>query len=216
MIKTDFVPNCLMSKNIQPELLCGINSYPETLDLRDMLLQTENQGSTPTCAAHAATSFAENINWRRTGKTINLDPHKVYDYAKTIDGYKNVSGTTLDAVLLALLHFKMVPDTGSVYCFNSISTLKKIIHKYGPCLVAFDVSDIWMSHFGKLVLSGDPGNSCGGHAITACGYCKAGLFIQNSWSASWGKYGFACVSWDLVAKQFQYGAIIKNCLNDLN
>lgn len=216
MCKTDFVPNCLMSKSIEPALLCGAASYPETLDLRDLVLKTEDQGSTPTCAAHSATSWAENVNWRKTGNRVNLDPYKVYDYAKTIDGYKDIDGTTLDAVLYSLLHFKMVENTGSVYCFSDISTLKKVIHKYGPCLVAFDVSELWMRHYGKLVLSGEPGPSCGGHAITAVGYNRAGLLIQNSWGVEWGKYGFACISWDLVNKQFQYGGIIKNCLNNLN
>ena len=217
MRKTDFVSNCLMTMDIKSPLLSGSATYPETLDLRDLVLKTENQGSTSTCAAHAATSWAENVNWRKNGTVVNLDPYKVYDYAKTIDGYPGVEGTTLDAVLKSLLHFNMVANTGSVYCFNDIPTLKKVIHKYGPCLVAFDVSELWMRHYGKLVLSGKQlGSSCGGHAVTAVGYNRAGLLIQNSWGCDWGKYGFACISWDIVDKQFQYAAIIKNCLNDLN
>ena len=217
MIKKDFKPDCLMSKNITPPLLQGTQTFPETLDLRDLVLQTEDQGSTSTCAAHAATSWAESINWRKTGKVENLDPYKVYDYAKTIDGYPNDCGTTLDAVLISLLHYRMISgNVTQIYCFNSLSELKKVLHKYGPCLVAFDVSDLWMGHYGKLVLSGNPGNSQGGHAVTACGFTRAGLLIQNSWGTKWGRWGFGCISWDLVNQQFQYGAIIKNCLNDLN
>lgn len=218
MEKKDFVPDCLMATDIQPEMIVGgTTPFPETLDLRDMLLKTEDQGSTSTCAAHSATSWAENINWRKTGNAINLDPYKVYDYAKTIDGYPKVEGTTLTAVLHSLLHYKMVDGQAKdVYTFNSLTTLKKVIHKYGPCLVAFNVSDCWMRHYGKLVLSGEPGHSQGGHAVTAAGWTRAGLIIQNSWGVSWGRYGFAVISWDLVYKQFQYASIIKNCLNNLN
>lgn len=217
-IKTDFVQNCLMSKKIQPStpLLAASATFPATLDLRDLVLQTEDQGSTSTCAAHTATSWAESVNWRKYGVIKNLDPYKVYDYAKTIDGYPGVEGTTLDAVLESLLHFKMIDNTGDIFCFTDVITLKKVIHKYGPCLVAFNVSDCWMKHYGLNVLKGKPGDSCGGHAITAVGYNKAGLLIQNSWGNRWGKYGFACISWALVNEQFQYGAIIKNCLNNLN
>ena len=88
MRKTDFVSNCLMTMDIKPPLLSGSATYPETLDLRDLVLKTENQGSTSTCAAHAATSWAENVNWRKNGTVVNLDPYKVYDYAKTIDCYE--------------------------------------------------------------------------------------------------------------------------------
>lgn len=218
MIKTDFKPNCLLSKNLDSsQLLCGGQTFPETLDLRDLVLSTEDQGSTSTCAAHAATSFAESINWRKYGKIENLDPYKVYDYAKTIDGYPGLDGTTLDAVLIGLIHFKMInASINQIKCFTTLTDLKKVIHKYGPCLVAFDVSDLWMTHYGKLVLSGNPGNSQGGHALIAVGFTRAGLLIQNSWGTKWGRWGFGCISWDLVNQQFQYGAIIKNCLNDLN
>jgi len=214
-IKTDFVPNCLMSKNIEKPLLCGVNTYPDTLDLRDLVLKTENQGSTPTCAAHAATSWAENINWRKRGIIQNLDPYKVYNYAKTVDGYPGVDGSTLDAVLKGILYYNMVDNTGDIYCFSDISTLKKIIHKYGPCLVAFDVSDIWMDHYNKTVLSGKPGNSCGGHAITAVGYNDAGLAdefyartikggMANAKSAGYAIFGTHTqdakkAGWDLIA-----------------
>lgn len=216
MTKTDFVPNCLMAKHIDLPLVCGTSDYPKTLDLRDLVLKTEDQGSTSTCAAHAATSWAEAINWRKTGKAVNLDPYKVYNYAKTIDGWPNEDGTTLPAVLESLLHFNMIANTGDIYTFNDINTLKKVIHKYGPCMVAFEVSDLWMNHGNKLVLSGDPGESCGGHAMICVGYNKFGLLLQNSWGVNWAKYGYCCVSWDLVRKQFQYASIIKNCLNDLN
>jgi len=214
----NFTPDCLITKNqIVPELCQGTVTYPETLDLRDLVLKTENQRSTPTCAAHAATSVIESINWRKTSSEVNLDPYKLYDYAKTIDGYPGVDGTTLDAVLYGCIHFGWIDAKDSdVVCFNGINSLKKIIHKYGPILTAFDCSESWMDHYGKLVLQGNPGKSCGGHAVTAVGYNTVGLLIQNSWGTEWGKYGFCCLPWDLVEKQFQYCAIIKNCLNDLN
>lgn len=215
----DFKEDCLMSTNISDdfELLSGFEVYPATLDNRDKVLQTEDQGTTSECACYSATSLCEAINWRKHGNVDNLDPHKVYKLAKSFDGYPNQNGTTLDAALKSAIRLNYLTSVAEkdVVCFRGINILKKVIHKYDVCLVGFNVSKLWMSHFGKLVLNGDPGSSAGGHCVTCVGYNRAGLIIQNSWNKSWGKYGFAVVSWDLVDKQFMYGAYIKNCLNDL-
>ena len=45
-------------------------AYPKTLDMRDLVLQTENQGMTSMCAAYTATSWLESLMWRKTGKGL--------------------------------------------------------------------------------------------------------------------------------------------------
>src|SRR5262249_46336385 len=45
------------------------------------------------------------------------------------------------------------------------------------------------------------GPSYGGHAVTALGYDRYGVTIENSWSAGWGNNGFAKLSWHFITTQ---------------
>ncbi len=46
--------------------------------------------------------------------------------------------------------------------------------------------------------TGTTGTLEGYHAVTALGYDRYGITIENSWSASWGNAGFARLSWSFV------------------
>ena len=193
------------------------NSYPVTLDMRDLVLKTENQGMTNKCAAYTATSWLESILWRKTGKPVDYDPNELYAKAKELDGMPNAEGTTLDAVMFGILDLGWFigctkKDVKFIYDSNQ---LKKAIHKYGTCLCGFNISEDWYKLKNKLVLEKGDGRSAGGHAVICTGYNDVGVFIQNSWGVEWGKYGFACISWDVFNKQFMYGSYFKNCLNDI-
>jgi len=192
-------------------------SYPVTLDMRDLVLKTEDQGATDMCAAYTATSWIESILWRKTGKPVDFDPKSLYAKAKTIDGMPNTPGTTLDAVLYAMIDLGWIPGgkRDDVVLFYTANQLKRAIHRYGTCLLGFSITEKWTKHFGRLVFSDASGRNLGGHAVICTGYNDVGVFIQNSWGEDWGKYGFACLSWDLFNKQFIVGAYMKNCLNDI-
>ena len=192
-------------------------SYPVTLDLRDLVLKTENQGMTSMCAAYTATSWLESLLWRRTGKPVDYDPQVLYKKAKSIDGMPNEEGTSLDAVMYAMIDLGWLEGCtkkDAVFIRNS-NQLKRAVHRYGPCLLGFEITDRWYDHKGKLVFDDITGRSEGGHAVICTGYNEAGVFIQNSWGLDWGKYGFACISWEVFNRQFICGAYFKNCLNDV-
>jgi C1A family cysteine protease len=211
-----FIENCLDTKSIIPSLDRSNIQVPKTLDRRDCVLPTENQGNTPMCVAYAATSWAEAINFKKSGSTTNLDPNKVYNYAKTIDGYTNQPGTTLDAALYALIHYNMVcASKMDVFLFDQIEDLKRALHKYDTALVSLKITSDWENHWNKLVMSTNSGYNLGGHAVIACGYNRSGVYIQNSWGEEWGKYGFALITWDVFTSQFKYGAGIKDVFDGM-
>ena len=193
------------------------NSYPVTLDMRDLVLQTEDQGMTSQCAAYTATSWLESILWRRTGKAVNYDPAELYRHSKTIDGMPNEEGTTLDAILKSIIQLGWLPgcSESDIRLFYNSNQLKRAVHRYGTCLLGFYITDAWYDHRNKLVMEKWNGKEEGGHAVICTGYNEVGCFIQNSWGTSWGKYGFAVIPWECFNRQFMQGSIIRNCLNDL-
>lgn len=189
---------------------------PKTIDLRDYCTRTVDQSDTPCCAACAACGFAGDIYWRKTDMPSMYDWPKVYKYAKSIDGMANAKGTTLNAALQYFL------DNGdfdkglcSIKVLRNVAQVKYAIHKFGCCLLGLLVTDEWYKcgkH--KSTISGG-GSSLGGHAVLCCGYNRDGVIIQNSWGEDWGSYGFALITWEEFEKEFQYGAVIDNCLYDM-
>jgi hypothetical protein len=224
---TDFAVNHIIGDlktpedlDVLPTFSAGINEFvaPKSLPLMDYCLPTDDQGCNPWCAAYAAAGFAESILWRLRNYPEQMPPKWIYDYAKTIDGDPNGSGTSLVATLKALL-WKGIFDEKvcSVKVIRTVEQLKFAIHKFGCCPVGFNISREWYRcNENKASICGEGDASLiGGHAVLACGFMPDGLYIHNSWGESWGKDGFAIVSWEEVERQFIYGAVLNNCLNNM-
>lgn len=196
---------------------------PAYVDGRGFCTWTEDQGSTSQCAAYSTTSFAENILWRITHKPTQLDPAKVYNYAKQIDGDPTGDGTTLDCAILGLLNvYPNLFDKGTqpkLICaaFGSMNDIKFALHRYGCMIGGFNITTDWYrcNKDSNGWIPSNGGQFIGGHAVLVCGYNENGLQIQNSWGSSWGDCGMATLRWDDVAKQFMYGAVIKGCLKHI-
>jgi len=195
---------------------------PATIDLRDYCTKTEDQGSKPWCAAYTAAQWCENIKWRINDYPENVDPTWIYSYAKSIDGDPKGDGTTLVAVLKALLYKKLfdeklckikVISKGS----SARSNVKYAIHKFGCILGAFNITQEWYTvRNGNMSVKGINGyESVGGHAVLFCGYNRDGVIIQNSWGEGWGSYGFGLISWNAFDQQFLYAAVLSNALDGL-
>lgn len=177
--------------------------------------RTEDQGSTPMCAAYSAASMAENIKWRIDGHIPdNIDPERLYAYAKSIDGDPKGDGTTLTAILTALLeHGVFSRDKCRVRTLVSPFDVKSAIHRYNCCLVGLNITDEWYK--GREDISSLNARYVGGHAVQAVGYDQTGCWVQNSWGVKWGRGGFARVAWPAFERQFMYGAVLTGCLKDM-
>ena len=202
------------------EFAYGSFKAPDTVDLRDYCTRTEDQGSTPMCAAYTAAGFAENILWRKYDVPQQIDPVPLYKFAKQIDGDPNGDGTTLVAVCDALLnkgYFNKNICKTQIIQFGAEAKIRYAIHKFGCCLGAFSITREWYDcNRENAVITGRTKNdSEGGHAVLICGYTRDWVIIQNSWGEDWGSYGFGFVTWEAFRKQFLYAAVISNALDGL-
>lgn len=191
---------------------------PKRVDLRDYCTQTEDQLDKPWCAAFAAAGWAENIMWRRNDRFDQIDPTWIYRYAKQIDGDPHGDGTTLTAVMQALLDkgngmFDKYRCPVKVIRNNGLA-LRYAIHKYGCVLGGFDISREWynVSKERPFIENTAYEGGLGGHAVLICGYDREGVWLQNSWGWKWGEYGFARISWPCWNHQWIYGAVLDDCL----
>lgn len=192
---------------------------PQTVYTMDYCTKPEDQGSRPWCAAYAAAGFAENIFWRKNHYRTEIDPAPLYAYAKTVDGDPNGDGTTLNAVLEALLAKGIFnPSVCRVKVVRPyMNDVKFALHSFGCILAGFDISEEW------YLLNRKHQSVCqngyapqGGHAVLLCGYDRKGVYFQNSWGTEWGFSGFGIVSWGQLAKQMIYGACLTNCLDGMS
>ena len=156
------------------------------------------------------------MNWRKTGKPVNLDPNELYKMAKSLDGYPDVDGTTLQAIMEGMINLgwtnKKLED---IRFFYTVDELKRVIHRYGTALIACDIGMEWSLQLAVYDMKQAYGDPLGGHAITCCGYDRKGIIIQNSWGMHWGYYGYCRIAYDLFEKEFREGCYYANILNDL-
>ena len=217
---------CKVPDNIEeiPSLKASSDKFiaPATVDLRDYCTRTEDQGSKPWCAAYTAAQWCENIKWRLNDYPEDIDPTWIYEYAKSIDGDPYGDGTTLVALLKALLNKKLFDSNiCKIKIINRGSTSKNnvkfAVHKFGCILGAFNITEEWYNarNGNTSVKSQQVYNSVGGHAVLICGYNRDGVIIQNSWGVNWGAYGFGLITWNAFERQFLYAAVLSNALNGL-
>lgn len=190
---------------------------PKEVLLMDYCTRTEDQGATPMCAGYAASLFAENVLWRKNDVPTEISARLLYEHAKSIDGEPDVDGTSLAAVMQSLLDLNIFDkDICKINIIKTIPQIQFAIHKFGCCLLGLNISREWYACNAKKATiygSGDQ-TLIGGHAVLCCGYNRDGVMIANSWGEEWAHYGFALLTWECLEKQFIYGAVLTNCLND--
>lgn len=197
---------------------------PPTLILDGYCTPVENQGATPQCAAYAASSFAESVRWRTTGRKEQIDPAALYARAKELDG-DNGPGTTIDHALQALIDAKVFKKSCMIRLFGNsffgfgqdlgLTEVKYAVHRYGCCVAGFSITTEWYDPK-NAVVQGGPDFTCeGGHAVLVCGYDPTGVLVMNSWGPSYGRDGKVFISNRAFAKQFMYGAVLTKSLDGL-
>jgi len=176
--------------------------------------KVEDQGSTPRCAAFSASSYAESILWRRTGALPkDIDPGRIYTWAKQHDGDPNGDGTTLVAVLDSLSELDIFEPYCRTRTIMSSFDVKAAVHRYGFCLLGLNITDEW--YRGNRDITSTTARSVGGHAVLCVGYDEIGVWILNSWGQKWGQGGFAHISWNAFNRQFMYGAFSEGVYRDM-
>ena len=200
-------------------------SAPTKLVLDGYCTPIENQGNLPYCAAYSASSFAENILWRKQHYHEDIDPVPLYKYAKTIDGDPQGAGTYLECAMEALLKYKYFDkNICKIMTFggnpfnngNAIRDMKFAIHRYGVAMAGFAITSEWYNAKDCIIRGDKNALDQGGHAVIVCGYDdEKQLFrIMNSWGESYADNGFVWITYDAFFKQFVYATVMTHCLDD--
>lgn len=191
---------------------------PLKIDNRQLVSPTDDQKTTPHCAAYAAAELIESIYWKYTGKLLQFDAHQIYANAKIIDGYPLENGTYIEIALKTVLKLCKYDSKFAFLNKNNISiekffntnndktivNIKHLIHKHNFLICGFNIDEGWYECNNSSYIIRQTGNILGGHAVVLCGYNNIGFFIHNQWSQSWGSKGFAIIPYEIFLKQFLY------------
>ena len=228
MMRLHPVGDCIVPKNLGslPALSASTTRFraPSTIDNRDYCLKTLNQGQKPWCAAYTAKMFCEAIKWmERDYPDQNvISAESIYTYAKSIDGDPRGEGTTLTAVLQALLargifdsnkcNIQVVRKDGM-----SRENVKYAIHKFGLLPAAFNCTTEWyLLNPRKTCITGKGSYPvCGGHAVLIDYYDRNGVGFCNSWGEGFGADGHGMMTWKMFDEQFLYAACLTNVFDGL-
>lgn len=191
---------------------------PLRIDNRQLMSPTDNQTTTPHCAAYSAATLAESIYWKRTGILKQIDSHQVYALAKKLDGEVQEEGTYLECALKAAIElgaFENSKDVKIGLFYNdktntTIETTKFLIHKYDFLQVGFKIDEGWYDVTNNNYYIMPRGKNLGGHAVNLVGYDTDGVYVLNQWGTKWGASGYAIMKWDVYLQQLMYGAYVKN------
>lgn len=186
---------------------------PNFIDHRDFCLPTNNQRNQPNCVGYTVAAYLEVEYWRRFHIPKQFPANSIYKIGRR---YKpdTMTGTKLEYCLNGMKEKEIYK--GDILLFSSkdykIDVVKYYCHRYGYFMSAFDITDEWYNLSWKDVIKEkSKPQHLGGHCVFCCGYCFDGMYIQNSWGYDgWGNYGYAIVPWNIVCRQFQYGAVIEN------
>lgn len=195
---------------------------PLRIDNRQLMSPTDNQTTTPHCAAYSAATLAESIYWKRTGILKQFDSHQVYALAKQIDGEVKEEGTYLECALKAAMQLGAFENTKNINIGlfyndrtqNTVEMTKFLIHKYDFLQVGFQIDEGWYSVTNQMYQINSRGRNLGGHAVNLAGYDQNYVYVLNQWGTSWGANGYAVMSWDLYLKELMYGAYVKNAYSE--
>ena len=183
---------------------------PRKLDFRDMCIPTSDQARSPHCTGYATAGYIEVQNWRKLHYPEQVDGDKIYFQAKELDHYP-ADGTWIHIATKAALNLDLI-DGQIEYIESNRRALQFAIHEYLVCIGSFEITDEWNAINRKGIIPnwGADKQSIGGHAVLICGYDPDGIYIQNSWSRSWGLYGFGFLSWEQFDRQFKYGLVFNS------
>lgn len=190
---------------------CDRYCYPNVIDYRDFCLPTNNQDNTPHCVGYTVGAYLEVEYWKRYHIPKQFNAEEIYKAGRK---YKadTIDGTKIEHCLLQLKKDKVFYGSILSYIPQSVNEVRYVVHQYGITMCGLLITDEWYNLDKEFVIkeSKKP-KVLGRHCVLCCGYCKKGVYIQNSWGfKKWGNYGFCIVPWNMWMKQIQCCVFIKN------
>jgi hypothetical protein len=174
--------------------------------------QTSLSLSTYLVVGYSVAAYLEVHNWKTTHFPKQLNAELIYKCGRE---YKadTISGTKPEYCLINLKQKNVF--CGEIVKFQSFvnmytcDVIKSMVHQYGVLIMGFNVTDKWFDLKDGIIQINKQPNVLGLHCVLCCGYCKDGLYIQNSWGIKeWGHYGYAILPWELLTTQFCYGVYV--------
>lgn len=188
----------------------SLDALPETLDYRNQMNFIRDQGTKGACVAFATSAMKEWQERDIIGKNLYMSPEFIYDNRNNRD----IEGMNLRDAMDILLKSgicgevaypyskkevgstTIIPQTAydeaskfkikSYAQINTQEELKTALVNKGPCLIAFPCYNnrktFWKPDDGDI--------SLGGHCVLIVGYNEKGYILRNSWSITWGCYGY--------------------------
>lgn len=196
-----------MSKLDGTEYQFNVNSnasLPETFSYKKFLPGVLNQGEKSICVPCALSAHLDwNYNVDHEGRIfknnkISLDDIYNARKDKSKDNGMQIkealdflrkTGVRSKNGILKIKHYAMIP---------SYIALKYALIMNGPCIGALRVYNENKTDFWNRDFKGQ--DFLGGHAVAIIGYDKNGFIIRNSWGGSYGRGGYATISYDDAGK----------------
>lgn len=182
---------------------------PIKIDNRQLVSMPDNQYDSSHCSGFAVANLFESLYWKKTGKLKNLNASQIYAKAKELDGRPYENGVHLIYAIQAAAKlcgesdnckYDRIKLNGS----NTISIIKRYIHKYNFLLTSLIIHEGWTKCNKDNYTIRASNKILGAHSVVICGYDDFGLYIQNSWGTNWGYKGFGVIPWDDFLHNVQY------------
>lgn len=199
------------------------SEFPETFEL-PYKVSVKNQGSKPTCVAHALSSLVEYHNLIETGKYRKFSTEFIYgtrdigyyigdgmvirDALKTIKKYGDCyyadcpgNHDTADAMNNVNEKVEEYRDLayphriGSYYRVRTQEEIKTALMNHGPVVISMTCKDNAYIADDTYCYPQDAENS-GRHCVLVVGWNENGWIIQNSWGALYAGDGYFTLPFD--------------------
>lgn len=204
---------------------CCSNEENYPISYERKCVRVKNQGSIPSCAAHAGSEIVEMFNLEQSGTYTRMSTEFIYgnrpegtyqgdgmylrDVCNTLVKkgdltYEELPGNS--NVKMAIRSVENLPLYLSSSAYkNRVSTyfmvsteneMKHTLMTYGPLLVSMNIYKVYSLDDNYIYTPDYSFEVTGCHAVVIYGWNEHGWLVQNSWGTSWGDNGRFVIPFD--------------------